>query len=268
MDGKLLGRHPSYSGNPQEWSAYVGVIAPPIFTPVDPAEPMTAPIMVDGLSEEDHRVTRSLSFLLAPILSGPLQLMMNVGEQNGLEAWRLLVRSEHAVTGANRSAATQSILQYEFSPGFDMLKAELRTFEGLVRTCRATFGEEIPDSITQTVIMSQMPAEIRPHPELQTFARTAELTRLMSSLSKTRMASAGASPAAHGLVPVEISWVENKGHGKEKGKGKKKGKSKGKSTGKKGEKFEGWCNNCGKRGDKSCQLLAQLGETGAPGTKA
>ena len=44
-------------------------------------------------------------------------LMMNVGEQNGLEAWRLLVRAEHPVSGANRIAAMQSILQYKFSPG-------------------------------------------------------------------------------------------------------------------------------------------------------
>ena len=93
VGGKLLGGHRSYSGNPQEWSAYVGVIAPPILTAMDPAEAMTAPIMVDGLSEEDHRI--------------------------------------------------------------DKLDAELRTFEGLVRTCRATFGEGISDSITQTVIKSQ-----------------------------------------------------------------------------------------------------------------
>ena len=85
---------------------------------------MTAPIMVDGLSEDRH-ITRSLSFL-AQVLSGPLQLMMNVGEQNGLEAWRLLVRSE-PVTGANRIAAMQSILQYKFSPGFDKLEEELRS---------------------------------------------------------------------------------------------------------------------------------------------
>ena len=76
----------TYSGNPQEWSAfkfvfkaYVGVIASPVLT-MDLAEQMTAP-----LAEEDGHVTRSLSFLLAQVLSkAALQLMMNVGEQNGL----------------------------------------------------------------------------------------------------------------------------------------------------------------------------------------
>ena len=90
--------------------------------------------------------------------------MMNIGEQNGLEAMRLLVRSEQPVTGANRIAAMQAILQYKFSLGFDMLEEELRTFEGLVKTYRAIFGEEMSDSITQAIIKSQMPAEIRPRP--------------------------------------------------------------------------------------------------------
>ena len=34
------------------------------------------------------------------------------------------------MTGANRIAAMQSMLQYKFSPGFDKLEEELRAFEG------------------------------------------------------------------------------------------------------------------------------------------
>ena len=114
----------------------------------------------------------------------------------------------------------QAILQYKFSPGFDRLEEELRTFEGLVKTYRAIFGEEKSDSITQAIIKSQMPAEIRPHLELQTFARTAEIISLMSSLSKMRTASIGSSAASNGPVPMEIGWVNKKGKGKGKGKDK------------------------------------------------
>ena len=96
------------------------------------------------------------------------------------------LRSEQPVSGANKIAAMQSILQYKFSPGFDKLEEELRKFEGLVKTYHAVFGEGISDSIAQAVIKSQMPAEIRTHLELQTFTRTTELISLMSSLSKTR----------------------------------------------------------------------------------
>ena len=240
------------------WEDLDLTVAPPILTAMDRVEPMTDLVQISALPEADKNIARNLSFLLAQVLSGPpLQLMMNICEQNGLEAWRLLVRSEQPVTGANRIAAMQAILQYKFSPGFHRLEEELRTFEGLLKTYRAIFGEETSDSITQAIIKSQMPAEIRPHLELQTFARTAEITSLMSSLSKMRTASTGSSAASNGPVPMEIGCVNKKGKGKGKGKdkGKEKCKSKEKGKGKKqsekqGENFEGWCNNCGKWGDK------------------
>ena len=129
VDGRLLGRPRAYSGNSEEWNAfkfvfksYIGVVAPQTVTEMDRAETQAGPITVGGLSQEDAQLTRSLSFLLAQVFSGPpLQLMMNVGDQNELEAWKLLVRAEQPVSGANMIAAMQSILQYK-------LEEELRTF--------------------------------------------------------------------------------------------------------------------------------------------
>ena len=96
---------------------------PPVLTAVDRAEPLTDPIALG----EDTQLSRSLSFPLAHVLSGPpLQLTMNVGDQNGLEPSRLLERSEQPMAGANRNAAVQSILQFKLSPGFDKLEEELR----------------------------------------------------------------------------------------------------------------------------------------------
>ena len=137
------------------------------------------------------------------------------------------MRSEQPVTGANKIAVTQAILQFKFSLGFDKLEEELRAFESLVQTYRAPFGEEISDSITQVVIKSQMLAEIRAHLELQTFARTAELTSVMSSLSKIRIASTESSAGASNPTPTEIGWVKNKT--KDKGEGKEKEEAKGQS---------------------------------------
>ena len=106
-------------------------------------------------------------------------------------------------------------LQYKCSPGFDKLE-----FEGLVKTNRAIFSEAISSSITQAVIKSQMPAEIRTHLELRTFARTADLVSLMSSLPKMRTAATSSSSAGHGPVPMEIVWVKCKGQGKGRDKEK------------------------------------------------
>ena len=113
MDARLLGRPRVYGGNSQEWNAvkfvfssYIGVVAHPMLAGMIHAG--NEPILLSGLSPEDAHLSRSLSFLLAQVLSGPpLQLMMIVGDQNGLEVWRLLVRSEQPVSGANRIAAVQ-----------------------------------------------------------------------------------------------------------------------------------------------------------------
>ena len=49
------------------------------------AETLNEPIVISGLSPVGAQTSRSLSFLLAQVLFGPsLQLMMNVGDQNGL----------------------------------------------------------------------------------------------------------------------------------------------------------------------------------------
>ena len=107
VDARLLCKPRAYSRNSQKWSAfkfvfksYIGVVADPILAAMDHPETLNDPIT-----------------LAESVLSGPpLQLMMNVGDQNGLEAWRLLVRAEQPVSGANKIAATQSILLYKLSP--------------------------------------------------------------------------------------------------------------------------------------------------------
>ena len=92
-----------------------------------------------------------------------------------------------------------------------------------MRTYRAIFGEEIPDSITQAVIKSQMPAEIRTSSGA---ANIRDNRRTHKSHVKLWTASTGASAAAHGPVPMEISWVKNKGESKDKSKGSGKGRRK------------------------------------------
>ena len=181
-------------------------------------------------------------------LEAPLQLMMNIG-QNGLEAWRLLVR----VTGANRIAAMQAILQYKFSPGFDRLEEELRTFEGLVKTYRAIFGEKISDSnhrqssSRKCLLRSDL---------IWSCTRSREPPRSQVScqdLSKMRTASTGSSAVSNGPVPMEIGWVNKKGKGK--GKGKDKGNREGKEKGKGKKQSE-------KQGEKFERVVQQLAESG------
>ena len=184
---------------------------------------------------------------------------MNVGDQNGLEAWRLLVRSEQPVSGANRIAAMQCILQFKFSPGFDKLEEELRTFEGLVKTYQAIFA--------QAVIKSQVPGDIRTHLGLQTFRRTADLVNLMSSLSKMRTAATSSSSEGR-------TWSD--ADGKRLGQGQKSGQEQEQGERKRQRKMakkkprtislrDGVTT--AENGSQSSKLLAWRRETGAPSTR-
>ena len=86
VDVRLLGRPRPYGGNSQEWNAfkfvfktYIGAVAHPMFAAMIHAETLNEPVFLSGLSPENAQLSRSLSFLLAQLLSGPpLQLMMNM----------------------------------------------------------------------------------------------------------------------------------------------------------------------------------------------
>ena len=106
--------------------------------------------------------------------------------------------------------------------GFDKLEEELRTFGGLVKTHHAIFGEAISDSITQAVIKSQMPAEIRTHLDFQTFARTTDLVNLMASLSKMR--TAATSQALQDMVRRRWKSAGSRAKGRARARTRRKGK--------------------------------------------
>ena len=71
---------------------------------MDRAEPMTDPITICGLSQEDRHTTRSLSVSAG---ASPVQ------------------------TTSGTHGHASPFLQYKLSPDFDKLEEELRAFEGL-----------------------------------------------------------------------------------------------------------------------------------------
>ena len=87
VDGRVLGRLRSFSGNSQEWNffkfvfkAYVGVVAPPKLNTMERAADDGSDKSAGGLSEEDRPLRGRLMLLLAQV-SGPP--MMNVAETAG-----------------------------------------------------------------------------------------------------------------------------------------------------------------------------------------
>ena len=114
VDARLLVRPRSYSGNSQEWNgftfvfkSYVGVVAHPMLAAMIHAETLNEPIVISGPS------SRGRTTLAESVVPAGTTLVWTSSatqdergeDQNGPEAWRLLVRSEQPVSGANRTAA-------------------------------------------------------------------------------------------------------------------------------------------------------------------
>ena len=130
----------------------------------------------------------------------------------------------------------------------------------------ATFGEAISDSITQAVIKSQIPAEIRTHLELQTFARTTDLVNLMSSLSKMRTTATSSSSAGHVWKSAgSRARVRAKSTKRRKGTTKARARERAKKNPRARSSRDGVTT--AENGSQSCKLLARKRETGAPNTR-
>ena len=157
----------------------------------------------------------------------------------------------------------QPIQQFKFSSGFDKLDEELRTYEGLVKTYLAIFGEAISDSITQAVIKSQMPAEIRTHLELQTFARTTSHVKAVQDENSGHQFKLGRTWSdADGNRLGQPARVRARARIRRKGQAKARAKERAKKNPRARSSMDGVITV--ENGSQSCKLLAWKRETGAP----
>ena len=173
----------------------------------------------------------------------------------------------------------QQILHPNFGSEFDK---GLLEWEADIDRYELQSLEIIPDSIKRSVLMTQAPAEIRVHLQMQTRTLTtyaAMRDALNSYCLAKRPWSGEVSKKQHGkgdAMEVDGLWnakkggkSKGKGKGHEKGKGEEKGKSKGKGKGKDGKnniggttRFDGYCSFCEKYGHKrptvGTTLIARL----------
>ena len=102
IDTKLLGRPKGYSGNRGEWGqwkfvfkAYIGALNGEMLRRLEIAEKSLAHMQLGAFTPDEKTEARTMSYILAQTLTGSsLQLLMNVEEYNGYEAWRQLVKRE------------------------------------------------------------------------------------------------------------------------------------------------------------------------------
>ena len=153
IDTRLLGKPKVYTGVKAEWHqwkyvflAYVGAVDQRLLSALELAEQQDIALDFVNFGDTAQQQARTMSYILSQMLQGgPLQLVMNSG-QNGLEAWRQLVRQEEPVSGASQVAALSLILSTKFSGKGASFVEEMQKFEGAVQRYEAQFNEPLPDA--------------------------------------------------------------------------------------------------------------------------
>ena len=265
VDTRLLQKPPKYDNKRSEWAlfkfvlrAYVGAISEEMLELMTAAEQETAIIRLDGLRDNARAHSRTLMYVLVSCLQGSaLQLAMNTEQNNGLEAWRCLVKREEPTEGSTQVASLMGILRTQFAGGMAELTQELEVLTGAVQRYEQQFSDTIADNVVQAIIKSNTPLELRSQVMLQSFASAAALRETLVTYAAARVDV----PPVPAPVPMDVGAVEGgkykKGKDK-KGKKGEKGKSKkgdGKGKNNQGEneekkKFNGYCNQCGKWGHR------------------
>ena len=240
VNGILLGRPRSYSGNSQEWNAfkfvfkaYVGVVAPAILIAMDRAEPLAEPITLTGLSEADRNISRNLTFLLAQVLTGPpVQIMMNVVDQNGLEVCHASHPTVQVLSGHWQAGRrTESFRRSGANVSCTNRRRDLRL--------NHPSSHQVADACWDE--SSSGAARLREN--RRTYQSHVEPVQDEDSVHRVKCWRN--QPNKHG------DWMGQEQRQGQRQREGEKGKSKDKKDEQNTTKFEGWCDNCGKWSHKA-----------------
>ena len=211
-------------------------------------DPSKAIDPVDFNDAERQRNSFLYSMLSSLLRQRPLMVVRQVGNSNGLEAYRMLVMQNEPAT-KNRSMGLLNVIMNwsTFSNKSSLMQQVLKLENAFMEYER--LGSKLSDDLKTAILMRCITGNLKTWLQLQvtehtTYNKVREMVMLYDS-STTRWSeqmvlgvdsttTAGDSP-----VPMEIDRVESKGKQKGKGKSKdkngQKGKSKGKSKGKDGK---------------------------------
>ena len=204
--------------------------------------------MVSIALDQQKRAEKLYSLLSMLMRNRPQRLVRGVQDQNGYEAWRVLVRDMQPPTRQSGLALIQSLNKIKFDQGKSVAE-QLPQFELLVREYEKTSGNTYPDDLKVAAVVSALPSTMRMHIQMHITEKTTyedvkrriELVEQVSTVwtadNNMQMPVKAHFDDDSGVAPMEVDAVWAKGSGKygKDSKGGKKG-FKGKDKGKKGEK--------------------------------
>lgn len=212
--------------------------------------------MVSITLEQQKRAEKLYSLLSMLMRNRPQRLVRGVQDQNGYEAWRVLVRDMQPPTRQRGLALIQSLNKIKFEQGKSVAE-QLPQFELMVREYEKTSGNTYPDDLKVAAVVSALPSTMRMHIQMH----ITEVSTVWTADSNMQMPVKAHFDDDSGVAPMEVDAVWAKGSGKygKDSKGGKKG-FKGKDKGKKGEK--GMFSSFGSKGKDGKGKKGKMDQSG------
>ena len=216
---RMIGKPDQFDGTKwRDWStvfkAYTGATSQVLATQM--AEAARAPTaMLNAVLPDDETVQLSAKlhyWLIQTCRGQAMDVVVNAGAQEGLEAWRQLHARYEPLATTRFAGQLMGLLGWDFSG--DML-ARVEAFEREVSIYEQSSKEKLTDAIRIGVVFRQLPeSQLKQHMILnaERLKTWAEFREEMLNVRRAQAAVAAGS----GTAPMDLSWMS----GKDKGKGK------------------------------------------------
>ncbi len=215
---KMIGKPEMFDGAKPPWrdwsvvfEAFAGASHPPLAAAMAAAARSANPVLVANMDQQGAEISRQLGYWLIQTCRGQaLDIVLNAGRLEGLEAWRQL-HSRFEPQAASRFAGQlMGLLSWDFSGD---LTTKLESFERELSLYAAQSGEEMADAIKIGVVLRQLPeSPLRQH-MIMNAERLRGWPAFREEIWQVRRAQAAAAAAATGAGPMDLSAF-NKGGGK------------------------------------------------------
>jgi hypothetical protein len=212
-------------------------------------KPITRAVMADtALQEPDwdeiSELNAQLHVALVSLCSDEaLVIVRNSEKAMGLDAWRRLWREYDP----NNAVSNFRLLRSVISPKqvtIGEVRGAVEEWQRKYKEYSERTTETLPDSVQRSCIQSICPEHLQDHLDLHT-VRVGTFALMMEEIDQYLVVKYTRDMG--GATPMDVDSMY------------KGGKGKGKSKGKGGAKFEGTCNNCGKKGHKKTECWTAPG---------
>ena len=203
----MLGKPDQFDGTKwRDWStvfsAYAGANQESMADAMKTAARAETPQINATLIAEQVVVSRQLYYWLVQTCRGQaLDIVINRGVHEGLEAWRLLNQRYEPQAQTRFAGQLMGFLSWDFSG--DML-ARVESFEREISLYEASSKEKISDAIRIGVVLRQLPESPLRHHMILNAERLKDWAAFREEMLNVRRAQAAAAAAAGDPMPMDL----------------------------------------------------------------